>query len=173
MTTVPLGEASNYFGRLLPRRIAAAAQRGVAVAAARGVQRIVTQIIPARSPQPVDRGVYRAGWRFEIRGDRVFITNPEVHAAFIEYGVRPENVKIGAAMIQALKEWTIRKGIAGDDDEATGIAWAIAQKAKERGFFNRNGQQGLQVLTELMEDHMPRMLEEEINREIQKEMRRA
>src|SRR5690606_17821325 len=98
MPTIPLEEAGDYFARL-PPRIAKAAHQGLVLAALRGVQVIVTQIIPARTPAPVDRGIYRAGWRVDIRGQQVFIENIEVHAAFIEYGVRPENVKIGAAMI--------------------------------------------------------------------------
>jgi hypothetical protein len=68
-----------------------AAVRGLQSAAARGVQDIVTRIIPARTPQPVDRGIYRAGWRFYPAPDGAVIECFEPHAIFIEDGVRAEN----------------------------------------------------------------------------------
>ena len=160
--------------RRMSARIDLAARRGVHNAGLKGVQKIVSQIIPSRSPAPVDRGVYRAGWKVRVvsNGD-VYVENAETHAAFIEYGVRPENVKVGRAMIEALTEWAMRKGIADDEDEAKGIAFGIANRMKERGIFNRyQGGTGLHILGELIDTHMPEMMREEIAREVNKEIKK-
>ena len=101
-TTITLKEAGIYFGEKLPKLQRAAALRGLASAAQRGLQLVQAEIIPSRSPQPVDRGVYRAGWRAVKIKDGYAVENLEPHAAFVEYGVRASNVKPGRAMIAAL-----------------------------------------------------------------------
>jgi hypothetical protein len=165
---VPLKDASAYFGRLNAAMFKRAAQRGLVLAGQRGVQVVVTQIIPSRTPAPVDRGVYRAGWKSEsIDENTVLISNPEPHAVLIEKGVRAENVKIGAVMIRALSEWALRKGIARDEKESVGIAWAIAKTMQKRGIFNRRSGNGLRILEELERDHLPKIAREEIAREMQ------
>lgn len=170
MADIPLSKAAEHFGAM-PEKIAKAAHRGLVLAANRSVAQIVTVIIPSRSPQPVDRGVFRAGWRYEERAQgRVFILNLEPHAAHIEHGVRGENVKIGRAMIQALSEWAIRKGIVGSEKEAKAFAWATAMSMKNRGIFNRNGRKGLGILAELMEKYAAKFVQEEVTREIRKEL---
>lgn len=142
-----------------------AAVRGLQSAAARGVQDIITRIIPSRTPQPVDRGIYRAGWRFYPAPDGAVIECFEPHAIFIEDGVRAQNVKIGRAMIRALTEWVARKGIVSAD-EAENVAWAIAKAMKKRGIF---GKQGMGVLRELVEKYLPGYVEEEVARELERE----
>lgn len=141
-----------------------AAVLGLQSAAARGVQDIITRIIPSRTPQPVDRGIYRAGWRFYPAPDGAVIECFEPHAVFIEDGVRPENVKIGRAMIRALTEWITRKGIVSAD-EAEGVAWAIAKAMKKRGAF---GKKGMGILRELVEKYLPGYVEEEVARELER-----
>lgn len=143
------------------------AMRGLILAGKRAVQTIVVVIIPSRSPKPVDRGLYRAGWRSEQTDkETVSIYNLEPHAGFIEDGVRPENVKAGFAMRKALYEWVIRKGIASDEQEAIGIVWGIVAKMKQRGIFNKRKGNGLKILAELNEDHLPMILKQECTREI-------
>src|SRR5689334_5872908 len=102
---------------------------GLALYAAmvRGVSVIQTQIIPAKVPQPVDRGLYRGGWRAEpyMVGDQIMggdIFNVELWAIFIEKGVRAANVKIGRAMLRALAEWAVRKKIVEADEDPKQVA---------------------------------------------------
>lgn len=171
MTVVKLDQASKYFARM-GSKILAGARVGLVKAGERGLQKIVVEIIPSRSPQPVDRGTYKVGWKTEqVTRDTVAILNPEAHAPFIEDGVRPENVKIGTALIEALSEWAMRKGIAEDEDEAIGVAWAIAKTMQKEGIFNRYGQQGLGILRELNEEHITKILNEEISNEVRKAVR--
>ena len=168
MATIRLKDAPGYYDRM-GKGVLEAARKGLRLAASRGLQKLVTGIIPSRSPQPVDRGVYRAGWRVEqVDEDTVAILNPEAHAVFIEYGVRAENVKVGPALIAALKEWSLRKGFASDEKEAIGMAWAIANNMKKRGIFNRRSGNGLRILEELVDKHIHKFLKEEIAREIKR-----
>lgn len=162
-----LKDVGRYFDRL-KKRHKEAALRGLVSAANRGVNTIISQIIPGRSPQPVDRGIYRAGWKVESDSNSATIFNPEVHAAFIEYGVRGGNVKIGFMMINALAEWVVRKGIATDPAKARGIAWAIATKMKQRGVFSGKSGAGLGILKELREKYLKKFIQEEITRELKK-----
>lgn len=149
-------------------RFRAAAVRGLHSAAARGVQIIQTELIPARVPQPVDRGLFRAGWRFFLDEDGAWLTNTEPHAGHVEHGVRAEHVKIGKRMIAALAEWAARKGLASAGEEAVSAAWAIAKAMKRKGIFGK----GMHVLDELMRDRMPDIAKEEILAEINREKAR-
>lgn len=144
---------------------------GLYSAAVKGVGVIVSQIIPSRIPQPVDRGVYRAGWRSGpiMKGGAIVggeIWNSETHAAFIEAGVRPENIRISRAMLNALAEWAQRKGFVPDAKQAQSMAWAIARSMKKRGIFG-NGK-GLGILAELMSKRMPAIAETEITAELRR-----
>lgn len=135
--------------------------RGVQSAAMKGVQMIQTEIIPSVTPQPVDRGLFRAGWRFTFMPDGALILNVEPHAPFIEFGVRNYNVKIGRAMIAALTEWVVRKKLASPGKEAVSAAWAIAQSMKRKGIFGG----GLRIL-ERLKAQLPEIIREEVSREI-------
>ena len=137
----------------------AARKRAILATAARLVSHIQNVVIPQTKPQPVDRGVYRAGWRFAEDGDGAVVYNATPQAPLIEYGVRAGNVKIGGA-IKPLTEWVKRKlrptakAISArakksskkkfTDAEARRIAWAIAITMKKKGIFN--GGKGLRVL---------------------------
>jgi hypothetical protein len=142
-----------------------AAVLGLQSAAARGVQDIITRIIPSRTPQPVDRGVYRSGWRFYPAPDGAVIECFEPHAILIEDGVRAGNVKIGKKMIDALAEWVQRKGIVSGD-EARSVAWAIAKSMQRRGIFNKG--KGMGILAELVDQYLPGYVEEEVAREVER-----
>lgn len=158
---ITLKEAGVEFEEM-GRRMKTAALKGLFSAALRGVQVVITEIIPSRVPQPVDRGIYRAGWKAMKLGGKnpgAVIYNSEPHATLIEYGVRASNVKIGRAMIAALAEWAKRKGF--QDPESA--AWGIAKKMQERGIF---GQTGLGVLA-LLNARLPAIVREEVTREIE------
>lgn len=149
-------------------RVRKAAGLALYSAALRGVSIIQTQLIPARVPQPVDRGTYRAGWRAEpyMLGDQIMggdIFNVELWAVFIEKGVRAANVKIGGAMLRALAQWAVRKGIVDGGEDPKQVAWAIARSMQKRGIFK--GGQGLGILAELMSKHMPKIAREELRRQ--------
>jgi hypothetical protein len=163
MPVINLSDADEHFRRF-GDELQAAGRRGLVSAAARGVQEIITRIIPSRSPEPVDRGVYKAGWRFYPDREGAVIENLESVAALIEDGVRAENVKIGRAMILALAEWAVRKGLA-EKDEAESVAWAIAKKMKMRGIF---GREGMGILRELVDTRLDKLIQEEVVREIEK-----
>lgn len=144
-----------------------AALKGLHSAAMRAVQVIQTEIIPSLVPQPVDRGLYRAGWRWTPESTGALIFNVEPHASFIEHGVRAANVKIGKAMIQALTEWVVRKKLEPQGKKAVRAAWAIAKVMQRRGVFG----QGLHVLEQLVRDKLPRIVAEEIAAEIERARR--
>lgn len=158
----------------------AAAIAGLRVAAVRALRVVTTQIVPSRKPPPVDRGVYRAGWKVESLPNGAAIYNDTPQAKFIEYGVRASNVKIGRAMIDALTEWVRRKGIGGgvtktgkprkpNENQARAIAWAIARRAKSRSglaFFAGPRGDGYQILRELSDQHLPAIIREEVAREM-------
>lgn len=142
-----------------------AAMRGLYSAAIRTVQHIQTSVIPAEPRVPVDRGIYRAGWRAEHIPEGALVVNRVPHAIFIEYGVRAANVKPGRAMIDALAEWVRRKGIEKSGTGARQVAFAIAMSMKKKGIFN--GGNGLRIL-EKAARRIPRFISEEIGREIEK-----
>lgn len=163
MGTVVELDQTDVWVRDVEVGLRAAVARGLFSAALRGVQVIQTQIIPARTPQPVDRGVYRAGWRAVPRPDGADIENLEPVAPLVEDGVRAANVKPGRLMIRALASWVVRKRLASAE-EAEGVAWAIAQTMKQRGIFGRG--QGLGILRELVTQRLDRIIREEVEREI-------
>jgi hypothetical protein len=178
---VDLSQSAKMMEQLAPR-IREAAIRGVRRAAARGLQVVVTRIVPSRHPPPVDRGVYRAGWKLESLHNGAAIYNDTPHANFIEYGVRASSVRIGRSMIDALTEWVRRKGIGGgatkagktrrpSESQAREIAWAIARRAQSKSglaFFAGPRGDGFRVLRELSEQHLPAIIREEVAAEIAK-----
>ncbi len=173
-TTVTFREFSASLTKLEKTELRAAAVRGLRWAALRGKNHLITNLIPAQQPPPVDKGLYRAAWNVQELPDGALLHNDELHALFVEYGVRAEHVKIGRAMIEALTEWALRKGIAPDAKAAVGIAWAVAQQAKRRGIFNRPGgppKGGLGILDQLVTHHLPWFVRTEVTREIEKAMK--
>lgn len=159
----------------LKAKTAGGLRRGLTSAAFRTLGVIQNEIIPAEQPQPVDQGAYRAGWKVETTDRGADIVNSLPYAAVIEWGARPENVKIGREMIKALAEWAKRKGFApagvprgGDPDKAyESIAWAIAVSMKKKGIFVRNQVQGLRV-GEKAVARLKTFLQDEVAREIRR-----
>jgi len=169
---------AGLFIRDLTKDLRAAAERGLLAAAHRTVGHIVSSVIPATDPVPVDKGLYRAGWRARAIAGGALVYNVSPHAPIIEWGAKVGNIKIGRAMIDALAEWVQRKGIGSTvvksrggrhrvvkatDSQARGIAWAIAKKMQQRGIFA--GGKGLRVL-ERAEKEIPRFIRDEVSREI-------
>jgi hypothetical protein len=167
MTTIDLAQAGEHFDKL-GKEMREAAKRGLVSAAERALQVILTQIIPSRSPEPRDMGTYRAGWHVDPHEpeDGATIYNDEPHAIFIEEGVQASNVKIGEEMLQMLSEWAIRKGLAADEEEALDVAWAVARAAQRRGIFGDG--EGLGIMRELVEQHLDRIIEQEVEREMRR-----
>jgi len=142
-------------------------KKGSINAAMKMVQIITTEIIPSLKDPPIDTRAYAAGWRVQLTEDGATVVNTMPYAAIIEFGARAENIKVGRKMIDALTAWVLRKGlhITPDSDklevrtrrakndeekrtheqEARNLAWAIAQKMRKTGIFNRDGTQGLRV----------------------------
>lgn len=165
-----------------------AAKRAVLSLALRIVQHITTYIIPRENPQPVDRGAFRAGWRAKRDPDGATVKNTLPYASVIEYGARPENIKIGKAMIDALTEWVLRKGIGltrnppsrpltkkqmrfAHEWQARKVAWAIAMGMMKKGIFNRDDERGgLRVLEKALKISK-HAFAEELRRELEREYR--
>lgn len=165
--SVPLSKAASAFQDLADD-MKAAAFKGLVNAGARCLQVIITEIIPKRVPQPVDRGTYRAGWKLKLGTNYVEIFNDEPVAPIIEEGARASNIKPGRAMIRALASWALRKGLANDEASALKAAWAIAKTMQRKGIFNRSGQQGLGILRELVTWRADAIIEQEVLRAIGK-----
>jgi hypothetical protein len=162
---IDLSQAPAWFAALGEKKLRPAALIGLYGAALRSVQAIQTVIVPSLTPQPVDRGLFRAGWHAFKTFDGAVVENIQPHAAFIEWGVRGGAVKIGPAMIRALTEWVERKRLASGKD-AISAAWAIARSMQARGIFR--GGQGFRILETLREWYLSRFVEEEIAREIER-----
>jgi len=147
-----------------------AAERALLATGNRLVATIQNEIIPKEEPKPVDRGIYRAAWRAKKIKGGAEVYNTAPHAVFIEYGVRAQNVKIGPAMINALEQWVMRKGIASKK-EARSVAYAIAMSMKKKGIFNRGGRGGLRILDKALDrlgDFLNKEFQVEIRREFEK-----
>lgn len=173
-------DQGDEFARWLKEGLATAAHAGVTSAAVRTLSHITNELLPAANPQPVDTGAYRAGWRVEVTEAGADVVNTLPYAAIIEFGARPENVKVGKAMILALKLWVLRKGFFGldskgkkkadTDGQAESTAWAIAVAMKKRGIFNRGEDKGLRI-GEKAEAYAKGIIGEEIRGEIARRVR--
>lgn len=150
----------------LGEHVEAAAKRALVGAANRIVQIIVTEIIPAEPRQPVDRSLYRAGWRAKPTGEGAEIENTLPYASIIEYGARAENIKVGKPMIDALEEWVTRKRLDLKGRTARELAWAIAMAMQKKGIYN--GGKGLRILEKALE-RLPDVLAEEFAHELERE----
>lgn len=165
-------ELARYLGLSLDK----VARRAVLSLAHRLVQHITTYVIPREPRQPVDRGLFRAGWKAKKVPEGAYVYNGMPYAGIIEYGAKAENVKISRAMIIALTGWVLRKGLvkggrgkkakAAANASATKVAWAIAMSMKKKGIFN--GGQGLRVLEKAMKI-LQHGFAGELKREIERE----
>lgn len=169
MTSIELKDAAKYFGKAVPDALERGARAGLLSAALRLKQDIVSVHIPNVRPfPPVARGTYRAGWNVRETHDGVELYNDAPHAGIVEHGVAAGSVKPGRAMLASLTEWVAMKGLA-DGAGATRVAFAIARNMMQTGIF-ANGR-GLKILARAWQD-APRYIRDEINREIDNELRR-
>lgn len=156
----------------LKGKLRKAAMKGLLSAGNRMVQHIQVTLIPKAQPHmPVDRGLYRGGWHVRETATGALVYNNAPHAAFIEYGVR--RARIGQAMIDALTDWVLRKGLvarasdragrASTRQQAQNIAWAIAKDMQRRGIFAKG--KGLGILAAAVEK-APTFIRQEIKREV-------
>lgn len=154
------------------------AKRGALSAAMRGVEIITTELIPGENPPPIFMRAYAAGWRAEATLTGADMVNTVPYASIVEWGARPENIKIGKAMIEALTNWVLVKGLVGKTTtknraeqtvQARQVAWAIALHMKKVGIFNRNGNQGLRIGERALK-RVREFIGPEIKREIQREL---
>jgi hypothetical protein len=166
MAKISISQAPAWVS-MMGKEIKAAAVKGLYSAAVRTVSHIQTVVIPREPRVPVDRGIYRAGWRAEKLPDGAMVINTVPYASIIELGARAGNIKPGRKMIDALTEWVRRKGLAkkGGTLEARQIAWAIARHMQKHGIFNEG--KGLRILEKAVVQ-IPQFIDEEIRREIQK-----
>jgi hypothetical protein len=166
----------DEIGPLLKKGFEQVAVRGLQSTAMRMHSFILTVLIPKEPRIPVDRGIYRAGWRFKPEKKGAMVYNVAPHAAHVEWGVPAENVKAGKKMIEALTAWVIRKRIvkakgrspaakASAEAEARQVAFAIAQSMKKKGIFN--GGKGLRILARASEK-IPMWAREEIALELKR-----
>lgn len=172
MYKISIEEAPDWVGRLGPK-LRKASLKGMLSAGVRLVSVIQNEIIPREERVPVDRGLYKAGWRADKASYGALVHNDAPHAAVIEHGVRAHNVKIGRVMIDALTEWVIRKGLVSKGTgriqraaarvQAEGVAWAIARDMQKRGIFKMG--KGLGILEKAVK-RAPAIIKEEIKREI-------
>lgn len=179
--TVYRTDQGAQLARSVAERLRASADRGLLSAVVRLQNLIVTDIIPAEDPPPVDTRTYANAWLekpVKIDGGYM-LKNTMPYAAVIDGGARAENIKIGRAMIEALSEWAFRKGMVGRPRgpaararamaDAVGVAWAIARSMQKRGIFNRDGK-GLRI-SEKAAKLAPEIAREEIQREVSREFR--
>lgn len=165
MAKVTISPSPDQFGKNLQEKAEKATHYALWMTANRVVSIIQNELIPSANPQPVDRGMYRAGWKAALIEKGAEVTNSLPYASIIEYGARAENIKIGRKMLDALAEWAQRKGIAEDDVEAGQIAWAIARSMQKRGIFN--GGTGLRILEKAMA-RVPDIFREEMAKALKK-----
>lgn len=115
---VSIAHWAHIIGNAAPqmKRVAVLAMRDVAkVLVAKVVQEIVVRGLP--DTQALQNSVR---WRATDGGGTVIVDAP--HAPYIEYGTRPHRPPL-----QPLQEWAMRK-LGATEQEARGIAWAIADK---------------------------------------------
>jgi hypothetical protein len=156
-----------------------AARRGLFAAANRLVNTL------KQLELPTDRGIARAGWKAEKLDDGAAVFNGVLEAVLMEGGVRPENVKVGRKMIDALTEWARRKGLGAQhvdvegggrlirhetrppEEALRGVAFAIANAMKKKGLF-RPDQGGLKPLERTTKSLGPEFVRQEVTREIKR-----
>lgn len=159
--------AGRYFDGTGPlaAKLRQAAHKGLFSAALRMKRDIVTKVIPAKDPQPIDRGIYRAGWQVERLKDGAAVYNSTPHAAMVEFGVAAARVVLSTKAHLALTEWVHRK-LGYETKRAWQIAGAILHAMKARGIFARG--RGLRVMEGYVATSLPAVIREEVERELRK-----
>lgn len=166
---ISIDQAPEWVKKLGEKR-RKAAMKGLLSAAHRLVG-VINEIIEAEPRKPVDRGIYKAGWRVRKETDGVLVFNATPHASFIEDGVRGDHVRVGRAMVDAIAAWVQRKGLTGSAKkeeapmEARRIAWAIVQSMKKKGIFGDG--KGLKILARARK-RIPELIDEEVKAELER-----
>lgn len=143
---VKLNVAAKVYGKRV-KGLEEAIKKGLLSACMHGVADIQGVVIPntlvlerngIRKAPPVDRGMFKAGWRAGPTPDgaRIYHINPKI-AAIMEDGVRAGNVKIGKGMIDALTAWAHRHSLERPKRDAKSVAWAIAKHMQRYGMAPR------------------------------------
>ena len=162
MTVINLNDAAAFFGKTLTEKFRESTKRGLLSAAKRMATLIVIRYIPNAKPnQPVDRGAYKAAWGAGAEEDGAYYDNIAPHASFVEYGVRAGASKPGGAMIRAIAEWAVRKGLA-DPETASRAGFFIAMKIKSKGIEARA------VMESANKDVLDQVIKEELEREMKR-----
>ena len=156
----------NVFIGGIQNNLKTSAVRGVRSAAIRLMNEITLRIVPNIVPEPIDRGLYRSGWKTQSIPNGAIIYNTEEHSAFIEHGVEANNVKISRLMIEALQGWLIRKGFSSKKDSLNN-AFGLAVNLKKSGIFNRG--KGFHPLQLALDKYAQEFIGEEITNEIAKQ----
>ena len=189
MTEIDIKESAKV--KSIFRELFAGSLNEALLSAAYKVQQLITtELIPAATPSPVDRGFYNAAWRVRsgVEDGQTFaeVLNDVKHALFIEYGVKSDRVRPGKAMHDALTEWVIRKGLAAgrqvmsdgstrrknkttENFEAASMAYAIMMTLKKNGIFDRG--EGLKIAQKARE-RVPAIVMEELRAAVKDHLRR-
>lgn len=160
---VALKDAGEFFVGTFGPAMRKAASKGLYSAAVRSVQLIQTEAIARASPSPVDKGIYRAGWRAEKDGDGAVIFNSVPWAGLVERGVPAANVVASRRAVEAIADWAVRK-LGVQRERAAGVAFGILRSLKRRGIFRRG--EGLRILETFTKDRLPGIIAEEVRREL-------
>lgn len=162
---IALKDAGDFFAGTFSAEMRKAASKGLYSAALRSVNLITTQEISRISPAPIDRAIYKAGWRAERDGDGAVISNAVPYAAAIEYGVPAANVVISNRALQQIGEWAMRK-LGVPKERAPVVARRIMLKMQKRGIFRRG--EGLKILETFVRERLPDVIRDEVQRELAK-----
>jgi len=110
----------------------AAALRGIYSAALR-LEGMVVDSIAATTPYPPqDTGELSRSVTTTKKKNGATVQANAPHAPFMEYGTRPH-----FPPLQPLAEWAYRKGLADSEEEAMGVALAVARKIAKKGIAPR------------------------------------
>jgi len=111
MPVISIKDAAAYYAKdgPLAKQMQAAALKGLYSAVLRGKQLLVTREIPSKTPPPVDKGIYKAGWQVEKLPKGAALYNAVPYAAAIEEGVPGANVVLSYKFQTMLAEWVRRK----------------------------------------------------------------
>jgi len=119
--------------KLLPQQMTKAVVRGLQASGQR-LQVMVVEEIQGADPYPaVNMGDLLRSVHTDFVHDGAEVIVDAPHAAHMEYGTRPHFPPVAP-----LKEWVMQKGISGDEEEAWGIALAIARNMAIWGIEPRN-----------------------------------
>lgn len=162
---IALKDAGDFFVREFGPAMRKAASKGLYSAAVRSVQLIQTEAIARATPSPVDKGIYRAGWRAEKDGEGAIIFNSVPWAGLIERGVPAANVVVSRRAVEAIGEWAVRK-LGVPRERASSVAFGILRSLQRRGIFRRG--EGLRILETFTRDRLPNIVADEVRRELAK-----